>query len=81
MSDAKEVTEMREQADKTMKLANTTITEASILQVLKPHQAKLNKEELIGALEAELLKAVDRKISVDDLFEPIQRKITEVNGT
>ena len=80
MSDAKEVTEMREQADKTMKLANTTITEASILQVLKP-QAKLNKEELIGALEAELLKAVDRKISVDDLFEPIQRKITEVNGT
>ena len=81
MSDAKEVTDMREQADKTMKLANTTITEASILQVLKPHQAKLNKEELIGALEAELLKAVDRTISVDDLFEPIQRKITEVNGT
>ena len=81
MSDAKEVTEMREKADKAMKLANATITEASILQVLKPHQAKLNKEELIGALEAELLKAVDRKISVDDLFEPIQRKITEVNGT
>ena len=81
MSDAKEVTEMREKADKAMKLANATITEASILQVLKPHQTKLSKEELIGALEAELLKAVDRKISVDDLFEPIQRKITEVNGT